>query len=280
MVRGLLTGLVLAAAVLLSVTILSHAGYLDGSRTITSDGTRFTAEWFQGCRSSSLGSLGVNQCHSTQPYYCPLDSQAGNEYVQKCGVREGGSDIPVCGCPMHWRCVYETGECDACSNPCTSSEAISQCGSSSACQPVGDYCDGEFVCTEQHIGYLYGAGTSAQYLSLYGAPVGDGTYTNCRIEEEFCADDETISLSSGIGRIDDLCPENGSLEIGVSDQVYEHSYCMEETDPGDDDDDPTCEDDVYCDGTALITCSASNEYPDCCTVNTCHEACGDDMTPC
>ena len=129
----LLVLLVLVLVLIGSFAIYTHAGWLDGDREITSSGTRFTAEWWQGCYQSALGGIGPNSCHSAQPWYCPLDSEGSDDYVER---------ADLCGCPPNHE-PQADNSCLQCIHPCDDNP----CEDYESCSAVGDWCDDNYQCT-------------------------------------------------------------------------------------------------------------------------------------
>lgn len=122
------TAFLIASTIIATVLLagLVQAGVLStSSGSTTAQGTLFTATWSQGCVSSGfLGSLGLNRCHSQQPYFCPLNSVGGNNFVER---------ADLCDCPIHFQ---SSGfACQACDNPCDS------CPDGYSCTPPAtDWC--------------------------------------------------------------------------------------------------------------------------------------------
>ena len=129
---------VLAPVLVLFVTIgfaaIVQAGVLDAeSGDTTVAGTLLTATWSQGCISGALGSLGLNRCHATQPFFCPLESEGGDDYTEWSAS---------CGCPPNERPDSLGIGCDACLDPCEELD----CEDYERCESSGDWCDENAEC--------------------------------------------------------------------------------------------------------------------------------------
>ncbi|MFT4309482.1 MAG: hypothetical protein ACMXYL_03265, partial [Candidatus Woesearchaeota archaeon] len=177
--------------------------------------------FFFGC---STGSLGPNQCHPTDlPRWCPLDSTGSTALRDRCGYREGGRDIDFCGCRIHFECVYTTGACRACTDPCRRCPPGASCTS-----PTTDWCTTDPVCTV-FIGYTSPNTPSwtqscedRQGKYLYGVYRGDGTYDDCLLEGTVCASGRRLRYSPPftvegvpLGPIQDLCPDGHIVDGNV-----------------------------------------------------------------
>jgi len=118
----------------LSLIPFVDAGRLWATATESSGGTTFTVSWAQGCTTTSLSSLGPNACHSEKPWFCPVGSQGGNEYVQRSGI---------CGCDANSKPDSLGITCDECVFPCLNNGG---CEDYERCVTWGDWCDNNKDC--------------------------------------------------------------------------------------------------------------------------------------
>jgi hypothetical protein len=267
--------IIVLSIVLLGVVV--RAGVLDFDAGDTSaSGTLYTATWSVGCPSYSLG---PNQCYSTQPLYCPVDSRGTSFDVLEphCGG---------CGCPYGSGTHCPTNgpdPCEACRLTCDDvcSPGWTSCSFDYAdeCEVINVVCNypepewiglvvqrrGDINCNDRRGNHLY------------GTPNGDGTYDDCHANVTVwaCPSHQRVQVNT-VGTLLDICPDGyiqsewGTPKIGASDyDVYRPLSCLGDTKCDDEELPPPepppsggCSGDDECTHVAYTEYLCRGSYPD------------------